>query len=197
MWDQRYCEPGFAFGTDPNDFLRQKAPTLGQGKVLCLAEGEGRNAVWLAQQGFDVTAVDASPVGLQKAQVLAAERGVTIKTVVADLEGFDPGQSQWDGIVSIFCHLPEALRKKVHAQVVTALKPGGIFILEAYTPRQLEFATGGPPVAELMMDLKMLRKELSALEFFHALELEREVIEGKHHHGMGAVVQLVAKKVDA
>jgi 2-polyprenyl-3-methyl-5-hydroxy-6-metoxy-1,4-benzoquinol methylase len=195
MWDERYGSDEFVYGTEPNTFLAEVAARLPKGgQVLCLGEGEGRNAVWLAKQGFQVTGIDASAVGLAKAARWAAEQGVTIETVHANLVDADLGESRWDGVVSIFCHLPPALRKQVHRQVVRALRPGGVLLLEAYTPRQLEFGTGGPPNAEMMMDLVSLGDELSGLSIEHGSELVREVHEGRFHFGTGAVVQLIASK---
>jgi 2-polyprenyl-3-methyl-5-hydroxy-6-metoxy-1,4-benzoquinol methylase len=194
MWDERYSGEDYAYGTEPNDFLVSVAGELPRGRALCLAEGEGRNAVWLARQGLDVTAVDSSPVGLDKATRLAEKRGVTIQTVHADLAEYEIGSAEWDVIVSIFCHLPPPLRRAVHAGVVAGLKPGGMFVLEAYTPAQLEFRTGGPHTVELMMTLDALREELIGLEFVHARELERVIREGKYHGGTGAVVQLLGTK---
>lgn len=195
MWDQRYGGEEYAYGTEPNDFLVAQAGHLpAGGEVLCLGEGEGRNAVWLARQGFRVTGVDASAVGLAKARQLAARQGVEIATVTADLAGFDLGEARWDAIVAIFCHLPPDLRRRVHAGVVQALRPGGVLLLEAYTPRQLLFGTGGPPGLEMMMDLPGLRAELTGLVIDHGVELEREIREGRHHCGRGAVVQVVARK---
>jgi len=194
MWDERYSSLDYAYGTEPNDFLVAACPQLPPGRVLCLAEGEGRNAVWLAQQGFEVTAVDASAAGLEKARRLAAERSVHVELVHADLAHYRIEPGVWDGVVSIFCHLPPPLRDQVHRQVVDGLRPGGVLLLEAYTPRQLQFATGGPPVAELTMDLESLRRELTGLELVHAEELEREVHEGRYHFGRGAVVQLIGIK---
>lgn len=194
MWDERYNSDEYAYGKEPNDFLKKVVGTLPSGRILCLAEGEGRNAVFLATQGYEVFAVDASPVGLAKAQRLAKERGVTITTEAADLADFDIGKEQWDGIVSIFCHLPPELRRQVHHAVVEGLKPGGVLVLEAYTPKQLEYKTGGPPVAEMTMTLERLHTELAGLEFTHASETVRPVQEGRYHHGDGAVVQLVAVK---
>ncbi|WP_239651311.1 SAM-dependent methyltransferase [Neosynechococcus sphagnicola] len=165
-----------------------------KGRVLCLADGEGRNGVYLAQQGCQVTAVDASPIGLEKAQKLAAERSVAIETVVADLAEFPIQPDDWDAIVSIFCHLPPTIRAHVHRQVVTGLRSVGVFVLEAYTPRQLAFKTGGPPTAELTMELATLQQELKGLEFKHAVELERDIQEGLFHRGRSAVVQVVAVK---
>ena len=194
MWDQRYSSDTYVYGTEPNGFLITAAARLPPGKVLCLGEGEGRNAVWLAAQGHEVTAVDASGVGLRKAQRLAAERGVRITTVHADLAAFDIEPGAWDGIVSIFCHLPPALRADVHRRCVAGLRPGGVLLLEAYTPRQVSLGTGGPPTAELMMDAETLRTELAGLELLELRECEREVHEGEFHNGLGAVVQLVARR---
>ena len=194
MWDERYNSDEYAYGKEANDFLKQHIGDLPNGRILCLAEGEGRNAVFLAQQGFQVVAIDSSRVGLKKARQLAAERAVEIETVHADLEFFDPGHEQWDGIISIFCHLPPDLRQKLHAQIVTALKPGGILLVEAYSPRQLEFKTGGPPDAALTMNIDSLTQELGGLEIIKLIELDREIHEGQYHNGMGAVVQMVARK---
>ena len=193
MWDERYQAENFVYGTAPNDFLREQVGHLPQGRVLCLAEGEGRNAVFLAEQGFQVTAVDQSSVGLAKATRLAAERGVEIDTLVADLGDFQIEPKAWDGIVSIFAHVPPPVRRHIHRQVVAGLRPGGVLLLEAYRPAQLEYKTGGPPVAELMMDLDGLRNELEGLEFDYAAETVRDIQEGPLHHGEGAVVQVRAR----
>jgi SAM-dependent methyltransferase len=194
QWDERYSEPGYAYGTEPNDYLVAMAKDIPQGKVLSLAEGEGRNAIFLAQLGCEVTAVDSSAVGLHKAQELARAKNLDIQTVVMDLNVYDPGTQQWDAVVSIFCHMPPAQRAALHRRVVQSLKPGGVFVLEAYIPRQLEFATGGPGTAELMVPLEALRRELQGLELELAHEIEREVHEGKYHHGRAAVVQILARK---
>jgi len=167
---------------------------LPEGRVLCLGEGEGRNAVWLAQQGRDVTAVDAAEVGLEKARRLADARGATINTVHADLADFEVEPQHWDVIVSIFCHLPPELRHDLHRRCLQGLRPGGVILLEAYTPAQLDYRTGGPPTAEMMMDAKSLRQDLAGLEFLHLQECVRDVHEGEFHHGAGAVVQALARK---
>ena len=194
MWDKRYSGESYAYGTEPNDFLREQADNLPIGDTLCLGEGEGRNAVFLAGLGHKVTALDASATGLEKAQKLAAERGAKIDTIHADLAKYELEANRWDVIVSIYCHLPPPLRMRVHGQIAQSLRPGGIFILEAFTPRQLEFKTGGPPVVEMMMNLEGLRRELTGLEFDVGQETVREVQEGTHHNGTSAVVQLVAHK---
>lgn len=194
MWNERYSTEEYVYGTMPNDFLFETSRYIKGPDVLCLAEGEGRNAVYLAREGFDVFAVDASAVGLEKAENLADESYVNINTQVADLADYEITPNGWDGIVSIFCHLPPAIRKALHRKVVAGLKPGGVFILEAYRPKQLTFKTGGPPETSLMMSLDELKDELAGLEFYHDAELDRNVSEGRLHTGMGAVVQLVAIK---
>lgn len=198
MWDQRYSDSKFSYGTNPNDFLKAEYLRLPTGgNILCLAEGEGRNAVFLATQGFSVTAVDQSQVGLRTAQEFAKTQGVSIKTVVADLGEYDLGKDCWDGIISIWAHLPPALRKHLHAQVVVSVKKSGVMILEAYTEHQLEMSgMGGPPASqrELLMSLDALKKELSGLDFVIGRELNRSISEGKYHQGESAVVQVVAQK---
>jgi len=195
MWDERYSSDSYAYGTEANDFLTEMVNKLPKGKVLCLAEGEGRNAVWLAQQGYQVTAVDASKVGLQKAERLAEERQVTITTVHKDLADFDFGINQWDAIVSIFCHLPQELRRKVHRRCVEGLCSGGVMLLEAYTPQQLNYKTGGPPTTEMMMNSMLIKNELEGLDFIYLNECVREIHEGEFHTGTGAVVQALARKL--
>lgn len=194
MWNERYDTPEYVYGTKPNDFLKSVAGNLPRGKVLSLGEGEGRNAVFLAERGCDVLAVDQSPVGLEKARRLAALGGVKIRTAVADLAEYAMAAEEWDAVVSIFCHLPSGLRRVVHERVVRALRPGGVFVLEAYTLAQLQFRTGGPSSPDLLASLKTLQDELTGLNFEHAHELERPVLEGRFHTGRAAVVQILARK---
>lgn len=197
MWNERYADAFSSYGTEPNDFLKEVAARIPKGPVLCLAEGEGRNAVFLATLGYDVTAVDASEVGLDNAKKLAAEHKVSIKTVVADLAEYEIGDARWAGIVSIWAHLPPAVREPLHAACVTGLRPGGAFVLEAYTPRQLERpGVGGPPNAALLMTADALRRELKGLSFDRCDEVDREVSEGRFHKGPSATVQVVASKAD-
>lgn len=201
MWDERYSDTDYVYGTTPNAFL---AGVVGhikcdsnhsqRAKVLSLGEGEGRNAVFLAEHGCVVTAVDASRVGLSKAEKLAKARGVVVKVIHSDLAHLEIEPGAWDCIVSIFCHVPSQLRKALHRKVVNGLRPGGVFVLEAYTPSQLALKTGGPQDVDMTMTLKQLEAELDGLVFEHAQELEREVVEGKFHTGKGAVVQIIARK---
>jgi len=194
MWDERYADEEYVYGTDPNEFLEQQVGKLPKGKILSLCEGEGRNAVYLAKQGFSVTGVDSSSVGLAKARKLAEREGVSIATELADMGDFRIKPDTWDGVVSIFCHIPPAMRSELHRQVVAGLKPGGVLILEAYTPEQLALGTGGPQIAALTMTAESLKSELEGLDIELIQELERDVVEGKFHTGKGAVVQLVARK---
>lgn len=194
-WDERYATEDFVFGTEPNDFLKQVAKQIpANSNVLCLADGEGRNGVFLAELGHRVTAVDQSKVGLEKAQRLAQERGVVLETVVADLSQYDLGQARWDCIVSIFFHIPPALQQVIYPGVINALKPEGLLILESYIPKQLEFKTGGPPIAENMLTAEIARDAFASLEIERCQELEREVVEGTGHTGHAAVLQFIGRR---
>lgn len=194
FWNGRYAEPGYAYGEQPNDFLREQAPALPPGGVLCLAEGEGRNAVHLAQLGHRVLAQDLSAVGLAKAEALAQSRGVTIQTCCGDLAAFHPAPQSTDLVVAIWMHLPPPLRAQVLSRAVAALRPGGHLILEAYTPRQLELGTGGPPQLELLCEPEDPRSELADLELLVLQERRRWIEEGPYHHGDSAVVQVLGRK---
>ncbi|MCB2048998.1 MAG: class I SAM-dependent methyltransferase [Novosphingobium sp.] len=197
MWDERFAEPDHAYGTEPNDFLVECRDRLTPGACLCLAEGQGRNAVWLAGQGFEVTAIDQSAVGLGRARDLAVARGVAIQTQVADLCDFDMGGELWDTIVSIFAHLPPAIRRNVHQRAVEALKPGGTLCFEAYSPAKFDHpGKGGPPrdQADRLVPLDELKQDFAGLSFDVAREIVREVNEGTYHTGQSAVIQILARK---
>lgn len=195
MWDQRYSESGYAYGTEPNAFLVEEAGRLARADCLCLAEGQGRNAVWLAGQDFTVTAMDGSAVGLERARTLAAERGVSVATEVADLADYDLGEERWDSIVAIFAHLPPELRASVHRRAARALKPGGTILIEAYTPDQLAMpGTGGPQDAAWLMTREILLSDFAGLEPLVCRQVSREVNEGKYHCGLSATVQFIGRK---
>lgn len=191
MWNQRYASEEYVYGLEPNDFLVEAAGRIPRGRVLSLAEGEGRNGVYLASLGHDVVGVDSSTVGLAKAQRWARQQGVELTTVVADLGRLVIPQASFSGAVSIFCHLPPEIRGPLLRDAVAGLVPGGVLVLEAYTPRQLDYGTGGPPRAELMMTLEQLRRDLQGLELVHAQETEREIQEGRYHRGLSSVVQVI------
>jgi SAM-dependent methyltransferase len=193
MWNERYAVPEYVYGTEPNDFLAEQAHAL-TGPVLSLAEGEGRNAVYLAGLGLDVLGVDASAVGLAKADALAKTKGVAIRTLVADLGTFDPEPETFGSVISIFAHLPSPIRRVLYPKVVRCLRPGGLLVLEAYTPAQLDFGTGGPKDEDLLMSAPKLLEEFAGLEMVFIREIERDVMEGTFHYGRSAVVQYVGRK---
>jgi SAM-dependent methyltransferase len=194
MWEERFSVDDYVYGTEPNGFLREDESILPMGEVLCLAEGEGRNAVFLAATGRLVSSVDLTEAGVAKTLHLAVAGGVVVDAVVGDLASYDLGVNRWDAIVSIFAHMPSSVRVDLHRRVVAALRPRGVFLLEAYTPDQIGRGTGGPTSADLMMTAKGLREELEPLEFLRSEELERDIIEGSHHTGTGSVVQIIARK---
>jgi SAM-dependent methyltransferase len=194
-WEERYGgTDDFIYGTEPNDFLRDAATGIPSGDVLCIADGEGRNGVYLATLGHRVTSVDLAQAGMKKAHKLAESRGVEIVTHAADLADFDFGESGWDMIVSIWAHTPPDVRRRIHAAVAGALRPGGHFILEAYTPDQIGRGPDGPKTPEIAMTLAGLRSELAGVEIEHGLEIVRTIDEGRGHSGEGAVVQIIAHR---
>lgn len=195
FWDQRYAGEQYHYGTTPNAYLVDCVAHIPPGPVLHLGEGEGRNAVFVAGRGHAVTAADQSAVGLAKAARLAAARGVALTTTVADLSRLEIAPGAWAGIVSIFVHLPPALRRAVHRRAAAGLKEGGVIILEAYTPAQVRHRTGGPvEQPELLMTLADLREDFAELELLIGREIERDVREGSGHKGRAAVVQILARK---
>lgn len=202
MWEDKYADDNvYAYGTEPNDFLKQAILSnllkdLPAGaKSLLLADGEGRNGVSLAQQGHVVTSVDFALAGLKKAEKLAEQKGVSITTICADLADYDFGTEQWDCIVGIFCHFPPLVRSRVLSCIPESLKPGGVFLLECYTPDQLNYKTGGPNSADWCFSSQILTEALGEkLSIQRNEELVREVVEGTLHSGTAAVVQFIAKK---
>lgn len=194
MWDKRYSADEYAYGTKPNNFLTENFNSILKGKILSLAEGEGRNAVFLAKQGYSVTAVDSSLVGINKGRKLAKSNGVNVEFIHADLIEYDLGVNQWDGVISIFFPLPSLQRRILYKKIVNGLKKSGIFLLEAYTPEQLRFGTGGGDTVEFMQSKQSLIDELQGLSFNHLIEIERNVVEGTYHTGMASVVQAIAEK---
>ncbi len=197
LWDERYGNEGFVFGTEPNDFLRDSLSQLQPGAVCCIGDGEGRNGVFLARAGFSVTSVDLSAVGLAKAAKLADSHGVALSTIVSDLGqwvGTAEAAGPWNDVVSIFCHMPSAVRAVVYPKLIAAMAPGAVFLLEAYTPDQIGRGTGGPGDPDLLLTASQARQELDGLMFEHLEELERNVVEGELHTGTAVVVQCIARK---
>ncbi len=196
MWDQRYAGEEYHFGTEPNAFLAAQHHLLKPGmSCLALADGEGRNGVWLAQQGLQVLAVDSSPVALAKAQKLARARGVEVRFELADLLQWEWGEARYDVVAGIFIQfVPPAQRAVIFAAVKRALKPGGLLLLQGYTPRQLEYRTGGPSQAENLYTEALLRTTFADMEILHLAEHDSHISEGAGHSGMSALIDLVARK---
>jgi cyclopropane fatty-acyl-phospholipid synthase-like methyltransferase len=195
-WNERFAGPGYRFGTAPNHFLEAQKHRLAKGqRALAVADGEGRNGVWLARQGLDVTSVDISPVGQAKARALAKEAGVAMEIVEADLATWPWPVAAYDVVVAIFMQFaPPPLRARFFAGMQAALRPGGLLILEGYRPKQLEYGTGGPPQAENMYTRALLENAFAGMEILHLAEYDAEIAEGSGHKGMSALIDLVAKK---
>lgn len=196
-WDERYASEEFYFGTKPNDFLVSQRLLLKPGmSCLAVADGEGRNGVWLAQQGLRVLSVEGSPVALEKARKLAEQRGVIVEFEQADLSQWQWGENRFDMVAAIFIQFADpALREQMFAGIRRCLKPGGLLLLQGYTPRQLEYKTGGPAAAENMYTEALLREAFGDMEIIHLSEHDDHVSEGAGHSGISALIDLVARKV--
>jgi 2-polyprenyl-3-methyl-5-hydroxy-6-metoxy-1,4-benzoquinol methylase len=196
-WNERFSAEGYLFGTAPNAFLASQGERLDRGMTaLSVADGEGRNSVWLAQQGLAVTAFDISPVGVDKARRLAREAGVTVDYHVVDVNRWDWDARKYDVVVAVFIQFasPDE-RSGIFAGMRRALAPGGLLILQGYTPRQIAYGTGGPPHAENLYTSAMLADAFADLEILHLVEHDDVIREGKGHDGMSALIDLVARNV--
>jgi len=197
-WQTRFSTPGYLFGKEPNAFVKRNAyliKTKAGGRALSIADGEGRNGVFIAQCGLNVLSLDFSPTAQEKARQLAAERGVTIRTEIADLATWQWPVEAFDLIAGIFFQFtPPDLRSKVFAHIKRALKPGGILLIEGYGPKQLEYKTGGPSELDRLYTPKMLRDAFGDLSELDIKEYDAEVDEGSGHAGMSALVDLVGRK---
>ena len=195
-WNERFSVDHYHFGTEPNHFLASQSERLRPGmSALCVSDGEGRNGVWLATRGLHVTSFDLSPVGVEKARRLAAERGVDIKATVADVNAWDWDARRFDLVVVVFVQfmtVPE--RERFFAGVQRALAPGGLLILQGYTPKQLEYGTGGPKKVEQLYTAELLGSAFAGLEILHLREHEDPMNEGHGHQGMSALIDLVASR---
>jgi SAM-dependent methyltransferase len=198
-WDQRFEGDGYVFGREPNEFLRAQGDRLpSTGRVLCVADGEGRNSVWLARRGLEVVAFDVSKVGVAKARKLAADAGVSVDLQVADADQWAWPIEAFDAVVAIFIQFADpAMRSRLFARMVRALKPGGMLVLQGYTPKQLEYKTGGPGVLANLYTGELLRQEFGALEILELREYEAELSEGARHTGRSALVGLLARRRSA
>lgn len=196
MWNERYSEPGYLFGTEPAAFLRREASRLSAGQTaLCVADGEGRNSVYLAGQGLSVTAMDASEVAVEKARALARANSVTVDFHVADIARWDWTARPYDVVAGIFFQFAgPSLRDEIFAGMIRTLAPGGLLMLHGYTPAQLVHNTGGPRVLENLYTSELLRDRFRDLDLLHLDEYEVDLAEGRHHLGRSALIDLVARR---
>ncbi len=193
FWDNRYGGQEYVFGTEPNAFLAEHCGVL-KGPILSISEGEGRNAVFLAEHGLDVLGVDISVVALEKAEALAKSRGVSIRTQVADLTAYLPEENSFGAVFSIFAHLAGETRARLYPLLERALMPGGIFLMEAYSEKQISRDTGGPKDLDWLMTEDKVRQEFPGIKMILLREMEREVVEGSGHTGLASVVQCIGRK---
>jgi SAM-dependent methyltransferase len=194
FWNERYNDVQYAYGTEPNDFLRS-LPIVSGLKVLCLAEGEGRNGVYLAGLGNEVTCIDYAEEGLKKTVRLAEQLGVEVTCICADLGEINLEENSWDLIIGIFAHFPLHVKHHIWPQIYAALKPGGKLIIEVYDQEQLRFGTGGPQHPDLLYTIEELEELLG--NQFDAYQIEkvfREIHEGAYHNGASATIQVLATK---
>ena len=195
-WNTRFAQPDYVFGTAPNEFLAAQRHRLKPGqKALALADGEGRNGVWLAQQGLDVLSVDYAPAAQEKARRLAAKSGVAIRTELADLTRRAWEKDEFDIVAAImiqFARSPE--REAIFRGMKSVLKRGGLVLLQGYRPEQVEYKTGGPPTRENMYTEAMLRREFGDMRIVHLRAHDDTIAEGAGHHGMSALIDMVAEK---
>jgi SAM-dependent methyltransferase len=195
-WEVRFATPDYAFGKEPNYFLKSCQQILPRrGRALAVADGEGRNGVWLAEQGLDVVSLDFSPAAQNKARALAAERGVKVTLVRADVHVWDYPQTAFDVVVEIFAQFSLPAQRAIKWRGMRrALKSGGVLIIQGYTPKQLEYGTGGPKQVENLYTRAMLEQAFGDFRDVHVIEEEREMREGTSHAGMSAVIGLTAIK---
>lgn len=197
IWNERYQGDEYHFGTEPNAFLASSQAWLMPGMhCLAVADGEGRNGVWLAAQGLQVLSVDGSHVAIEKAHALARLRGVHMEFELADLLNWDWGESRFDVVVAIFIQFASpAQRREMFANIKRCLKPGGLLLLQGYTPRQLEYRTGGPSQAENLYTGAMLRELCADMEILQLREHDDLIEEGAGHSGMSALIDVVARNI--
>lgn len=197
MWEERFATPDYLFGTEPAEFVRREAARLKPASdVLCLADGEGRNSVYLAGLGHLVVAMEMAPSAIAKARTLALAQGVTVDIQQADIAAWDWKPNQYDAVFAVFIQFaPPPLRDAIFAGMIRTLRPGGLVFLHGYTPKQLAFGTGGPRVIENLYTPELLAKSFDGLRIELMLTYEAELDEGRAHHGQSAMIDLIARKV--
>ncbi|MFM8375934.1 MAG: SAM-dependent methyltransferase [Phenylobacterium sp.] len=196
FWNPRYAGEAYLFGEAPNAFLESQACRLpASGRALAVADGEGRNGVWLAERGLSVVSLDGSARAQEKAAALAARRGTGLELVLADLSGWDWPEAAFDVIAAIFIQFaPPALRTRLFAGMAQALKPGGLLLLEGYRPEQLANGTGGPSQVEHLYTEGLLREAFGGLEILELVSRDAVIREGAGHDGLSALIDLVARR---
>ena len=197
FWNERFDKEEFIFGKEPNEYLtlQTRRYLKPKSKVLCIADGEGRNGVWLAKQGMQVVGFDASDIALAKAKQFAKDNQVEIEYSFSDTDSFDWQVNTYDAVIGIFIQFADPqMRARIFQKTYEALKPGGIFILQGYTPKQLEYKTGGPSLIEHLYTEVMIRDLTNEFEILDLCCYEKELNEGARHAGMSALLGLVAKK---
>lgn len=195
-WNDRFVKDGYVFGTEPNEWLRCHASAWKTGsKILCVADGEGRNSVWLAKQSHYMEAFDISEVGIAKARRLAEDNLVSVDFTLADCDGFSWQEEHYDGVAAIFVQFADpALRERLFKNMVRCLKPGGSLLLIGYTPRELEYETGRPSVLSHLYTPELLQDAFGSLAIQTLDEYETELAEGDGHNGKSAMIGLVASR---
>ena len=195
MWDERFALAEAVYGEEPNAYLRAQVHRFASGcKILVPGDGYGRNGLWLAKQGFRVSTVDLSPVGVERARKSAEAAGLAMTIDMADLATWTWPVGNFDAVASIFLHLPPDLRPAIHEKMLAALKPDGQLLIEAFTPAQLQHSSGGPKQVEMLYTAEILRKDFAAAEVLELLEVETHLEEGRMHSGRAAVVRGVFRK---
>ncbi|MBP6545942.1 MAG: class I SAM-dependent methyltransferase [Phenylobacterium sp.] len=196
LWDRRYAQSDYLFGVEPNAFLARQAGRLRPGwRALAVADGEGRNGVWLAQQGLSVLSVDSSAVAQAKARSLAQARGVEMDFEQVDLAAWTWPRAEFDLVAAIFIQFaPPALRTRLFVDMARVLKPGGLLLLQGYRPEQIAYATGGPSVAENLYTEPLLREAFAGLEILDLQSHDTAIHEGVGHDGLSALIDLVARR---
>ncbi len=200
FWDERYAEEGYVYGESPNKFFKDQLDQLDAGKILLPADGEGRNGVYAAENGWEVSAFDISHTGKKKADQLANQKGVAIDYKVGPLEDQDYEKNLFDVIALVFAHFPAALKSDYHKKFVELLKPGGIVIFEAFSKDHLDYSSknpkvGGPKNVDILYDVDELEKYFSTLEKHKLIQTEVALSEGEYHQGTGSVVRFVGRKI--
>ncbi len=195
-WQQRFAKPGYLFGTAPNAFLKSCAPLLHKGeRALAIADGEGRNGVFLAEQGLDVLSADFAPLAQEKARKLANERGVTLRVEQVDIINWDWPTEEFDVVAAIFFQFasPDE-RAGIFKGIIKTLKPGGLLLLQGYTRKQLEYKTGGPSNVTQLYTREILEHAFADFASLDIREHDSEIHEGAGHGGISALVDLVGRK---